>query len=276
MSGVTQAWIRRSVPVGPFVWGGLLPALALALIALFALLPFAHGDIQSVVRAVTGRQLQAAGLGWVRTEVSGQDVDLYGTPPDDQAATQAVQIATEARCPTWAGPQLCAVRVSPHFDAVAVAPAAAPVPAPVAAPAAAPVAAPVAPPASAVAAAQACEQRLAAIVAASRIEFATDSAVITSASGAVLDRLAEAARGCAGTLTVAGHTDATGTPAHNRSLSLARAGAVRDALVARGLGAARMRVEGLGAEHPLASNDDEAGRAINRRIEFHVQADQAR
>lgn len=65
---------------------------------------------------------------------------------------------------------------------------------------------------------------------------------------------------------VEGHTDATGSPEANLTLSLRRAEAVRDALVARGVAAARIVVSGEGAADPVASNDDAQGRARNRRV----------
>ncbi len=67
-------------------------------------------------------------------------------------------------------------------------------------------------------------------------------------------------------IRIAGHTDATGSPEANRSLSLRRAEAVRDALVERGVGLSRIAVSGEGATLPVASNDDAAGRARNRRV----------
>ncbi|WP_313916721.1 OmpA family protein [Tahibacter sp.] len=65
---------------------------------------------------------------------------------------------------------------------------------------------------------------------------------------------------------IAGHTDATGSPEANRNLSLRRAEAVRDALVERGVAPSRIAVTGEGAAVPVASNDDAAGRARNRRV----------
>lgn len=65
---------------------------------------------------------------------------------------------------------------------------------------------------------------------------------------------------------IAGHIDATGSPEANRNLSLRRAEAVRDALVERGVAPSRIAVTGEGAAVPVASNDDAAGRARNRRV----------
>jgi outer membrane protein OmpA-like peptidoglycan-associated protein len=69
---------------------------------------------------------------------------------------------------------------------------------------------------------------------------------------------------------VVGHTDAVGSGAYNRELSLARADSVRDALAVYGVDPARIRVEGRGEAEPRAGNDSEAGRASNRRVEILI------
>jgi outer membrane protein OmpA-like peptidoglycan-associated protein len=71
---------------------------------------------------------------------------------------------------------------------------------------------------------------------------------------------------------VIGHTDSVGSATYNRELSLARADAVRDALAVYGVDPARIRVEGRGEFEPRASNETEAGRAANRRVEILITA----
>jgi len=69
---------------------------------------------------------------------------------------------------------------------------------------------------------------------------------------------------------VTGHTDNSGSAETNQALSLARADAVKTALVDQGVSADRVATQGFGETRPIASNDTEEGRARNRRIELNV------
>ena len=72
-------------------------------------------------------------------------------------------------------------------------------------------------------------------------------------------------------LQINGHTDNAGQPEVNRMLSLKRAEAVREYLIAQGISATRLEAKGFGSEKPLVSNDDEKeGRQINRRTEIEI------
>ena len=70
------------------------------------------------------------------------------------------------------------------------------------------------------------------------------------------------------TLTLEGHTDNIGGEDYNRRLSEQRAAAVVAYLVAQGVTAERLDSAGFGMDKPVASNDSEAGRAQNRRVEI--------
>lgn len=70
------------------------------------------------------------------------------------------------------------------------------------------------------------------------------------------------------TLTLEGHTDKVGGAAYNQRLSEQRAAAVVAYLVAQGVDAKRLDSVGFGMDKPVASNDSEAGRAQNRRVEI--------
>lgn len=69
-------------------------------------------------------------------------------------------------------------------------------------------------------------------------------------------------------LTIAGHTDSSGTWAHNKTLSENRAQEVLEALVNRGIAAGRLASVGYGQDKPIADNANEEGKAKNRRVEL--------
>jgi OmpA-OmpF porin, OOP family len=67
-----------------------------------------------------------------------------------------------------------------------------------------------------------------------------------------------------------GHTDSTGDASANKTLSLDRANAVKDLIAQAGVDPSRMDSGGWGQEKPIASNDTDEGRAMNRRTELIV------
>ena len=69
---------------------------------------------------------------------------------------------------------------------------------------------------------------------------------------------------------IAGHTDNAGDAAANIVLSTERAQAVKSYLVGNRVDADRIRIKGYGSSQPIASNDTEEGRALNRRVEMRV------
>lgn len=71
-------------------------------------------------------------------------------------------------------------------------------------------------------------------------------------------------------IDVLGHTDSTGSDAYNQMLSERRARSVANYLSARGVDHARIATRGYGETQPIASNETEAGRAENRRVEIKV------
>lgn len=266
--------VWRDPPVWPFLWRGALPAAALALVLLYALGPLAHEGIQGSVEREVRAQLGGAGMSWVGVSVSGQAVKLAGVEPTAGDGERALSAARGTTCPTWLGRQRCVTSVTGDFLPPAVAPE--PLAAPPAA-AAAPVPVPPAPAPAATLAAAAkpltragCESSLAGLLASEQIEFASGSARITPRSGALLDKLARQVKACPGKIRIEGYTDTVGRGRVNQHLSDERARAVRKALIARGVPASRLTARGYGARHAIADNATEAGRAKNRRIEFHT------
>jgi outer membrane protein OmpA-like peptidoglycan-associated protein len=69
---------------------------------------------------------------------------------------------------------------------------------------------------------------------------------------------------------VSGHTDSVGSDAANQTLSVQRANAVGNYLIGRGLVRERFEIVGFGETRPVASNDTDSGRALNRRVEIRV------
>jgi outer membrane protein OmpA-like peptidoglycan-associated protein len=263
--------VWRDPPVWPFLWRGLVPLAALAAVTLYALGPFARNAIQIPVEQELRAQLDAAGFDWVRLSVSGQRVKLTGLEPAAGDGARAIALARGATCPTWLGRHTCAGGISGDFEPPL--PVAAPA-APPAAPSAAPITAPAHPAVAAPLTREGCDHAYASLLASEQIEFAPGSAKIDPKSGALLDKLARQIRTCPGKIRIEGYTDTVGRGRVNQHLSEARAAAVRTALVARDIPGARLSAKGYGARRAIADNTTEAGRARNRRIEFHTVSKQ--
>tara|TARA_R110002072_G_scaffold301164_3_gene480225 strand:- start:496 stop:1206 length:711 start_codon:yes stop_codon:yes gene_type:complete len=73
-------------------------------------------------------------------------------------------------------------------------------------------------------------------------------------------------------LMVNGHTDSTGAREYNYSLSNRRANSVSAHLASTGIDQNRLITQGMGPDQPLASNETESGRAMNRRVELKIVA----
>lgn len=104
------------------------------------------------------------------------------------------------------------------------------------------------------------------------VRFLTGSAELDPASLAVINDLAglllTCTRGMGMQVQIGGHTDDQGDEMDNYRLSVARATAVRDAVIARGVPANKVQAFGYGATEPVADNTTEDGRSANRRTTF--------
>ena len=108
------------------------------------------------------------------------------------------------------------------------------------------------------------------------ITFATDKADVRPQFYRTLNAVALVLNGFPETqVLVSGHTDSTGSAAHNQRLSERRAMAVTQYLGAQGVNPARLEARGMGETAPVASNRTAAGRAQNRRVEIRIRAHRA-
>jgi outer membrane protein OmpA-like peptidoglycan-associated protein len=106
-----------------------------------------------------------------------------------------------------------------------------------------------------------------------KIYFDTNKATIRKVSFPLLAEIAKViqANPDIKLIEVGGHTDSQGNDAFNLQLSQARAEAVVFWLTtAGGVDSSRLVAKGYGETHPIDTNDDETGRAMNRRVEFNI------
>ncbi len=109
----------------------------------------------------------------------------------------------------------------------------------------------------------------------SEVTFDTDSAKLKPSFYPSLDKVASIISKYNQTsVRVIGHTDSRGTEAYNQKLSERRAESVSSYLALKGVDYNRITVEGRGETEPRASNDTEAGRAANRRVEILLKQNQ--
>ena len=107
----------------------------------------------------------------------------------------------------------------------------------------------------------------------SGVLFAFDSAELQATARQNLNELSASLEEYPNTdVLVVGHTDATGSDSYNQDLSERRAASARSYLVAEGVPSARVTAEGRGETEPVASNDEETGRSLNRRVEVALFA----
>ena len=101
------------------------------------------------------------------------------------------------------------------------------------------------------------------------IQFQTNSTKFTKNSYGTLNDIVALMNQIPGSnLEVQGHTDNVGSAKKNKELSQARAQAVVDYLVSKGIDSSRLRAVGYGSEKPIASNGNKKGRKANRRVEL--------
>ncbi len=105
------------------------------------------------------------------------------------------------------------------------------------------------------------------IVSLTGVNFAFDSATLTSEAKSILDNAAQTINSRSdASITVEGHTDSNGPDAYNQGLSERRANSVKDYLASKGVSSSITAI-GKGEMNPTSSNDTREGRAANRRVD---------
>ena len=116
------------------------------------------------------------------------------------------------------------------------------------------------------------EQDILAVTFKSDFSFDYDSAIIKPGAEDEIARVAAILIKYPQTnIIIEGHTDSKGAQTYNMDLSTRRAEAVKTSLIGRGLASSRLRTLGFGESKPLATNDTEAGRQINRRVRIVIE-----
>ncbi len=117
-----------------------------------------------------------------------------------------------------------------------------------------------------------CEQQFAEFRA-GPVAFEESGTRMRTSAYPVLDNVVALAYACRGaTITITGHSDASGNEDSNQRLSAARARVVADFLHSRGIARQRLIAVGAGSLLPIADNATRYGRSINRRIEIQFTA----
>jgi OOP family OmpA-OmpF porin len=101
------------------------------------------------------------------------------------------------------------------------------------------------------------------------INFDTGKSIIRDESKPIIEQIVQMLKSNPDLkISVEGHTDNVGTPASNKTLSESRAKSVVSAIVGQGISADRLSPAGYGQDKPIADNNNEEGRAKNRRVEL--------
>lgn len=197
--------------------------------------------IEEDIRARVGDALTKNSMDWAVVGVDGRDLALEGAAPSAAAGSQAVALAGGI----WG--------VRTVDDRMSVAELETPAEAPVVD-------------------AISCQDLFNDLLADRTLLFETASAEIHSDSFPLLDEVVALAKRCpSARIEVAGHADSRGDDDFNLRLSQARAEVVTAYLVRNGVEQARLSAVGYGDTRPVADNENAAGQAKNRRIEFIVR-----
>lgn len=102
------------------------------------------------------------------------------------------------------------------------------------------------------------------------VQFETNRSDLKQESFPELEQLQYFLENSNASIEIAGYTDNVGSEEHNQNLSLARAGSIKNWLIAHGIEETRLQTTGYGASNFVADNNSEANRQLNRRVEVRL------
>lgn len=105
----------------------------------------------------------------------------------------------------------------------------------------------------------------------STVNFEFDQSVLTDDAATLLSEMVTSLKASDDAIMLEGHTDWVAGEIYNFDLSLKRAENVRAFLESKGIERSRMSVEGFGEKRPVATNETDEGRAMNRRVDIRIQ-----
>lgn len=107
------------------------------------------------------------------------------------------------------------------------------------------------------------------------VRFDFDKSTLTSTAQQNLDKIITVFKKYPDTnIGIYGYTDSKGADQYNLTLSEKRAKSVAEYLIAHGISSSRLTTKGFGKEDPIGDNNTDAGRTLNRRVEFSITANE--
>ncbi len=107
------------------------------------------------------------------------------------------------------------------------------------------------------------------------VRFDVNKSTLTPGAKANLDKLVPVFQSYADTdIIIYGYTDSSGKIEYNQTLSEQRAASVKAYLASKGLNTTRFSSKGMGVADPIATNETTEGKALNRRVEFAITANE--
>lgn len=107
------------------------------------------------------------------------------------------------------------------------------------------------------------------------VRFDFNKSTLTTQAKSNLDKLVPVFKDYDNTdIIIYGYTDSKGSDEYNLGLSEKRATSVKSYLAAKGISSSRIQIKGMGEADPIATNDTDEGRSVNRRVEFAIVANE--